>query len=36
MATVMFYYEVEIDEDVYREDYGLDDDVEISEQSHQC
>lgn len=30
MATVMFYYEVEVDEDIYREDYGLDDDVEIS------
>lgn len=32
MATVRFYYDVEIDEDVYREDFGLDDDVEISDE----
>lgn len=31
MATVRFYYDVEIDEDVYREDYELGEDVEISD-----
>ena len=32
MATVRFYYDVEIDEDVYREDFELEDDVEISDE----
>lgn len=33
MATVRFYYDVEIDEDVYREDFELADDVEISDEN---
>lgn len=32
MATVRFYYDVKIDEDVYREDFELADDVEISDE----
>ena len=32
MATVRFSYEMEIDEEVLREDMGLDDDAEISDE----
>ena len=32
MATVRFSYEMEIDEDVLREDMGLDEDAEISDE----
>ena len=32
MATVRFYYDIKIDEDVYREDFELEDDVEISDE----
>ena len=33
MATVRFYYDIKIDEDVYREDFELEDDVEISDEA---
>ena len=32
MAKVRFYYDVEIDEDIYREDFELKDDDEISDE----
>ena len=32
MATVRFSYEMEIDEEVLREDMGLDDDTEITDE----
>jgi hypothetical protein len=33
MAKVRFYYDVEIDEDIYREDFELKDDDEISDEN---